>query len=67
MSLSVSGSQSLEGAAPGLFVCVQVYVPQPSLSLLCLPVKQPGCGVPCVSALLWMMAQKTDLVLLKWQ
>lgn len=58
---------ALEGAAPGLCVCVQGYVPQPSLSSMCLPVKQPGSVVPCVRALLWMMAQKVDLVLLKWQ
>lgn len=30
-------------------------------------VKQPGSGMLCVRALLWMMAQKMDLVLLKWQ
>lgn len=30
-------------------------------------VKWPGFGRPSVGALLWMMAQKVDLVLLKWQ
>lgn len=64
MSLPFSGSQALEGAAPGFCVCVQGHVPQPSLNL---PVKQPGAGMLCVRALLWMMAQEMDLVLLKWQ
>lgn len=67
MSLPFSGSWALKGAAPGLCVCVQGYVLQLSLSSMCLPVKQPGSGILCVRALLGMMAQKVDFVLLKWQ
>lgn len=63
MSLPFSGSRALEGAAPGLCVCVQGRVPQPILNL---PVEEPGAGVLCVRALFWMMAQEIYLMLLKW-